>query len=276
MILGDLQETITTSDKDNSGNFREELSSHGPLYNCLHSHTSIVRDQLTHRGYTTRFGDKGSRGINHILFPKNPNFHDWIVDTALEYSTGYYYFPSDHCLLTMNLSRFGANNNDTEYERIRHRFSEIFSIKMKTNPITGALDRIDTSQFFTGKVQEQQDLYEHIQAITSDTSSTSGHIIHNLDQRCDSLLKSLYNSGLDQGASGDPKNKLVRITKAHVIELTSITDKFDEGIKLIMDELKLTHKESITKMADAKKMRIQKGQVSQAFFAGIPIQTKLR
>ena len=47
IILGGLQETVTTLDQDNMGDFRAELREKGILKHILDSHTSIVRENMS-------------------------------------------------------------------------------------------------------------------------------------------------------------------------------------------------------------------------------------
>ena len=42
IIMGDFQDTITTSDRDNQGNFRKECHQDSIVNDIMHTHTSIV------------------------------------------------------------------------------------------------------------------------------------------------------------------------------------------------------------------------------------------
>ena len=95
IILGDLQETLSTSTRDNHGGINYKPPKHGVLnaIKSVNKHfTSVVREYEGQNRYITResLGDsKGGRGISHILvesFPEDMYFGgcvDNLVATVL-------------------------------------------------------------------------------------------------------------------------------------------------------------------------------------------------
>jgi len=112
MILGDMQETCSISDRDNIGNTRLVNSkTNGVVAAFQDSYSSVVREMNPNETYVTRFGHKGARGIDHILFPDNSRAKQLISSAAIDKEgLGSIYFASDHKLLHCTYIRQDTNN----------------------------------------------------------------------------------------------------------------------------------------------------------------------
>jgi len=201
MVLGDFQETISITDKDNLGNYRKAYKSNGILANLLSTHTSIVRDLNPEPNYITRFGEAGGRGIDHILFPTNPKHASWIVSAKVERNSGAMFFPSDHSYINCNFHRQGSNNNQDSIEVRRFDFKKICNIKLKrTNPSLESPEFIlDDSQFKDcSNFADQQKMYNEIQSITANKSSLSNYYLNETEARIGKLYNDIWKEGIKQ------------------------------------------------------------------------------
>jgi len=147
MIMGDLQETLTTEDSDNISIYRKELFRNGILKSTQSTHTSIVRDSMKDKPYITRLGSKGGRGIDHILIPKNQKFQDWFGGGEVDRNRSANFFPSDHALISCSFIRNGKNNRSSSGQSNAYEYKKLFQIKMKRSGLDGEDLVIDDSQF---------------------------------------------------------------------------------------------------------------------------------
>jgi len=277
MIMGDMQETLTTSDFDNLGKCRyaieEDLSI---LQSFQDSHTSIVRDHTSSDSrYLTRFGTEGARGIDHILFPKNDSAQSMVHLASIDTLIGSRYFPSDHKLLSCSVHRRGGNNAEIGDVATRFAFRSIFQIKMKRTGSAGDSLEFDTSQFKEcTKYKHQESLFKKVQMLTCDSSPATDFHLRNIEKSISSLYASLWKDGEKQGADGR-QNKLVKISERQAAELSAISNKFDLGIKDNMTFLHLTNEsDCMGNMARTRHTLKKKGNFK--LFGNLPVSTKLR
>jgi len=277
MILGDMQETYTTSDLDNLGSCRykgtDDLSI---IHNLASTHTSLVRDRISIGDqYLTRFGSEGARGIDHILFPEHPSAQALVTSAKIDTTLGSFYFPSDHRLLHCNLIRHGANNAETGEHKTQYAFRDIFQLKLSRSGKKGDKLAFDTSQFKQcTKYEKQKELYAKVQDVTGNSATATSFHLTPIERSIEKLYKSLWNAGKDQGVHGT-KNKLVHISERQAAELSAITNAFDTGIKDTMNFLELSHeKDNLGNMARTR-VEIRKRNCFK-LFDNLPIPTKLR
>jgi len=121
IILGDIQETISTEDRDNKGGYRRKTPINGIINSFHDSHYSVVRNKNKDIPYCTREDPSGSRGIDHILCPKNENFTNYIDSALIERELGEEFFPSDHCLISCTLctQRTDSSSISSNYNKKR-------------------------------------------------------------------------------------------------------------------------------------------------------------
>ena len=277
IVMGDLQETLTTSDKDNMGEFRKDYNSNGILSSLISTHTSIVRDRNSESDYITRFGEKGGRGIDHILFPSNQNYLNWIHDAKIDRHRGAAYFPSDHSFIHCSLHRKGSSNNLDSEEIRKFDFRRICNIKLSQSKSKSGSTQLqfDESQFKDSPAfKDQQKLYNAVQKETSNESSLSDYYLKEVEERITYLYSNLWKTGINQKVDG-PSNKLVKIDENHAAELSFILRKFQTGIKDVMSKLELYQDTNSNGSAGTKrhKLRSEKGF---HFSKNSPTQTKLR
>ena len=276
MIMGDMQETLSTSDIDNLGTCRysniHELSI---IENFRDSHSSVVRDRLPKgEQYLTRFGLEGARGIDHILFPEGKD-QNLIKEAHIDSSLGPTFFPSDHKLLYCTFLRNGANNIETGAASTQYAFKEVYQIKMKRTGPKGNILELDDSQFKHSKSYEKQaTLFQKLQDLTADNASATGFHLRPIEQSINLLYNSLWKDGLEQNING-PENKLVSITERHAAELAAIVNNFDAGIKDSMTFLELSNEhDCMANMATTRSVLRKKS--SFKLFQNLPLPTKLR
>ena len=277
IILGDLQETLSTSDKDNVGSYRKEYNSNGILAELTSTHTSIVRDLNPESNYITRFGNVGGRGIDHILFPTDKNFTSWIASAKIERNNGAMFFPSDHSYINCSIHRQGSNNNQDSLEVRRFDFKKICNIKLKqSNPSDEDNEFIlDETQFKDcNSFKEQKSLYNQLQSLTTHQSSLSDYYLNETEGRIDKLYNDLWKEGIKQKVNGS-ENKLVVIKDDHAVELSFILRKFQTGVKDVMTHLDCFKDTSLNGTAGIKRGRLRR-ENGFHFTKNSPIQTKLR
>jgi len=276
MILGDFQETITSSDKDNLGNYRQEPSRDGIISGLSNSHKSIVREmQSPDLPYVTRFGKEGARGIDHIFLPSDDTIKSIHTDAKIKRDAGANYFPSDHSLITCSISRTGQNNNCGGYGKTKYEYKKLFNIKLKQSGPLGRDLEFDTSQFKNcKKYKDQLRLFKEIQNVTGANSFLTTKHIHDLDLRADSLFQRLWHNGVDQNVNG-PINKLVEIQDSHAAEISYILKGFDNAVKLAMQELKLYDEKNCNETAGKNRGRLRQRNGFK-IFNNLPVPSKLR
>ena len=277
IILGDLQETISTSDKDNLGTYRKEYKSNGILANFISTHSSIVRDLNPDPNYITRFGEVGGRGIDHILFPTDAKYTSWIASAKIERNSGATFFPSDHSYINCSIHRQGCNNNQDSPEVRRFDFKKVCNIKLKKiNPTSEDTEfMLDESQFKECEsFISQKKLYNKIQTLTNSQSSLSEYYLNETEARINKLYKDLWREGIKQQVNG-AKNKLVVINDDHAAELSFILRKFQTGVKDVMTHLDCFKDTNLNGTAGRKRERLRR-ENGFHFTKNSPIQTKLR
>jgi len=275
MILGDLQETIDTSDRDNLGVFRMDPTVEGVVSGLQDTHTSIVRDMNPTIPYITRFGKEGARGIDHIFYPLDEKFKDVCVDAKIKRDIGANYFPSDHSLITCSISRKSQNNNCSGRGSTKYNYNKLFSIKLKQSGTLGCDLDFDTSQFKNcRKFKEQSDLYVELQKRTGPNSNLTKTHLQGLETRIEALFSNLWKDGVIQQVHG-PSNNLVEISDAQAVELSFILNHFNSAIKTLMMDLKLMDEKNSNDSAGKTRgrLRMRKGL---KLFNNLPIPTKLR
>jgi len=276
MILGDLQETVTTSDLDNLGKCRYNLESNVSILKSMSSFTSVVRDNIKNPNqYLTRFGSEGARGIDHILFPNHRRAQDLISNTGIDGILSSFYFPSDHKLIYCSFLRDGPNNEEEGELKTNFLFRDIYQIKLSRIESKGDVLTLDPSQFKDCmRFRKQAELYSKLQDLTGDNSEATHHHLKDVELSIQKLYKSLLADAQRQHAHG-ANNSLVEISDRQAAELSGIVNRFDAGIKDIMHFLDLSSdQDRITDMARTRK-QVRKDN-SFKIFSNLPMSTKLR
>jgi len=275
MILGDFQETISASDRDNLGKFRLDPSQDGVIMGLNASHESIVRKMNPDTSYVTRFGEEGARGIDHIFFPSDERFTNMCIDAKIQRDLGANYFPSDHSLITCSIVRDEQNNNCSGHDKVKYDYNKIFQIKLTQSGLLGKDLQFDDTQFMDCKrVQDQLKLFKNIQRITGDDAPRTTAFLTEIEDRVDALFRSLWHYGVAQQVKG-PENKLVEISDAHAAEISFILNRFNSAIKTVMLDLKLSHDRNNNDSAGTTRGRLIKRNGFK-IFNNLPVPTKLR
>ena len=277
IVMGDFQETITPSDKDNIGPFRKDHNPDGTLASLLSSHVSLVREKTKEERYITRYGDIGGRGIDHILFPKRYNNASWINSAKIDRHNGSAYFPSDHSYIHCSINRKGRNNNQDSQETRKFNYKKICNIRLKqhSNEHGTSKLKLDESQFKEcDNFKDQKTLYNKVQDMTSDSNHITRYYLDEIEERINYLYKELWKEGLKQKVDGE-KNKLVKIKEEHAAELSFILRKFQTGIKDTMTQLECYSDVNLNKSAGSRRDRLRK-EKGFHFSKSWPIPTKLR
>jgi len=274
LIMGDFQETITTSDRDNIGNYRKPQFKNGILKSIQDTHISLVREENPD-SYITRFGTEGGRGIDHIMVPATDPVRQWLYGGSIERTSTTSYFPSDHVALQCFFTRIGNNNKTDGTEKLKFDYKKVFKIKVRECQSRKGDVELDTSQFKDSKnFKMQAEMYTKIMKLTNNDSYLTNTLLGKLEKRISNLFQNLFDTGTHQKVSGK-NNKLVKITSDQALQLSYITKQFNKGIKTIMNELKLD--DTIDEVAKAGFIRMSafKGKGFK-LFANLPIPTKLR
>jgi len=275
IVMGDMQETLTTEDSDNMGVCRYKTPPNGILRSLESSHQSIVRNLNAKTSYVTRIGREGGRGIDHILTPTNRAFSNWFVQADIHRNIGNSYFPSDHSLLICHVDRKGHNNVEGGETVRSYDYNKIFRIKLaRTGPNNDELN-LNGSQFKDcDRFREQKELYDKIQKLTGDTSDTTDYLIGDIEKRTNILFKRLWYEGVMQDVNGK-ENKLVQINDSHAVEIAHIVRRFNIGIKDVMQTLSLVKDSCQNDTAANIRGRLRKRKGFK-HFDNLPITTKLR
>jgi len=277
MVMGDLQETITTTDVDNLGKYRKEYNENGILASLLPTHTSIVREHNPELKYITRHGEVGGRGIDHILFPRSFNTEKWISSTNIDRPAGATYFPSDHSFIFCNIHRHGQNNNEDSVEERKFDYRKICNIKLKlqtSNDGETNLTLDDTQFKDCEEFKLQKRLYEAIQKATNDSSHSSNYYLNEIEDRIKYLYNELWNEGIRQKTDGS-KNKLVKIKEDHAAELSFILRKFQTGVKDVLTGMDCFKDHNQNSSAGIRRGRLRQ-EKGFHFTKSWPIPSKLR
>jgi len=275
VILGDLQETVSITNRDNLGEYRQPNSPLGILQLVESSHVSIARKLGGAKEYITRFGHEGGRGIDHILVPQDGNMPTWILDARVQRDRGAMYFPSDHSLITCKFNRFGMNNNQSSHAKQRYDFRRIYSIKLKQKGQHGEILELDDTQFKDcSQFRDQKILYEKLQHLTGNNANLTNAHIDDIEVRIQALYKSLWKSTLDQKCEG-AKNMLVDISENQALNLSYTLRSFNQGVRHIMEKLKLVSISDSNDKAGKTRGAVRKRKGFK-LFDNLPIQTKIR
>jgi len=275
IVMGDIQETMSTEDTDNRGNSRYKTPNNAILRLLENSHHSIVRESNKEAAYITRIGREGGRGIDHILTPTDSKFSTWFLKANIHRNIGSSYFPSDHSLLICHMNREGPNNME-EGDSVRsYDYNKIFRIKLTQKGINKDELSLDENQFKDcERFKEQEKLYEKIRKLTGDASDTTDFLLGDMEKRTNLLFKKLWYEGLTQNVNGS-ENKLVRISDNHATEIAHIVKSFDKAVKNVMEELELTKDSSQNTSAGVTRGRLRKRKGFK-FFDNLPVPSKLR
>jgi len=275
IVLGDMQETWTTSDRDNLGKFRVEKPQNGILALLEDTHSSIVREKSSSPNYITRMGTAGGRGIDHILYPRDTTFATWVSNTSLDRSKGGLFFPSDHSYIHCSIHRSSPNNSESGTMKDKFDYKKIFNIKLQRTGPKGDQLKLDESQFKACQhFQDQKALFEKIQTKTGNNADNTDYFIGDLEKRASGLIKNLWYAGLCQNVDGT-ENKLVCISDHQAIEVAHIVKKFNLAIKEVMADLELHSEGNTNDNAGGKRGRLRKGKGFRQF-DNLPIPTKIR
>jgi len=275
IVLGDLQETCSTLDKDNLGKFRKEKCPNGILSSLEDTHSSFIRSSLEESRYLTRFGNIGARGIDHIMVSNQDDKKSEFTSPQILRHIGNTYFPSDHALLSCEYIRNDRNNNEDGVSKTKYNYAKLSRIKLKRSGKDGEIMDLDTSRFKESRAfKEQEKLYNKVQTLTGEKASLTVSRLPEIEARTDKLLKTLWQDGIDQGVNGS-KNKLVRIKEDHAIELAFTYRKFKSAIKEAMEDLELGTEKDNLQDAGTTRGRLRQGKGFRNF-KNLPISTKLR
>jgi len=275
LVLGDFQETISSLDRDNLGDYRQDPTPAGVLMGLSSSHDSIVRKKNPGIPYVTRFGEEGARGIDHIFFPSDEIFQNLCVDAKIERDVGATYFPSDHSLITCSITRSGQNNNCGGLDKSKYAYNKLFSIKLNQSGNLGEDLDFDYSQFKDcKKYRDQLELYKEIQKVTGNNSTLSNAHLGELETRADFLFQNLWKQSVIQNTHG-PTNKLVKISEENAAELSYVLNRFNGAIKTVMSELKLQGDHNNNDSAGKTRGRLRTRSGFKVF-NNLPVPTKLR
>jgi len=239
ILLGDLQETISISNRDNLGEYRQPKSTSGILNLVENSHVSIARKLSGTKEYITRLGHEGGRGIDHILVPNNEKMSTWVTDACVQRDKGAVYFPSDHSLVVCKFNRFGMNNNQSSHSKTKYDYKRICSIKLKQSGKYGEILELDDTQFKDcARFRNQKHIYDKLQKLTGDNANlTKAHIV-DIENRIQALYKSLWKNTVVQKCEGS-KNVLVDISENQALNISYALQSFNQGVKHVMEKLKL-------------------------------------
>jgi len=278
MILGDMQETYSISDRDNSGATRlKNTKENGIVAAFREKYTSVVREKSSDSQYLTRFGHKGARGIDHILFPDNERAKDLIENAEIDKDgLGNSLFASDHKLIQCSYIRRGENNEEQGEETTRFAYNKLSQIKLKRHGNEGDSLQLDDTQFKESKrYKEHAHLYKKVQNLTGDSAEATDFYLAAMEIQIKKLYKSLWESGIEQNVRGD-RNELVKISESQAAELSQLLNRFEAGVQDIMTFLQLVHEsDCLSKGATTRNtIRLKNGDFKP--FSNLPIATKLR
>ena len=274
VILGDIQETISTEDRDNKGSYRRETPIYGIINSFQDSHYSVVRNRNKDIPYWTREGPLGSRGIDHILCPKNENFANYIDSAAIEREFGEEFFPSDHSLISCTLCIQKTDPSSISSNYIKNCYRKISSIKIKFDQEKDIVS-FDDSQFLTKEIQDQKKLFNEIQQLTNpNTNKDSKAILDKLTSKSNALFRKIWSDSISQNKKGI-NNDLFECDDHHFDDMEDIANEFSDSVKAIMSKLKLKAETSINNSTKRCRDNIKSGGGFR-LFDSLPITTKLR
>jgi len=275
IVIGDFQETCSTSNKDNLGTFRKEKDLNGILAHVEDTHESFIRSVNVKDQYLTRFGQAGARGIDHFMVSQNPKLRECFSNPRICRNEGHSYFASDHSLLMCEYERKDTNNNEDGQSVTKFNYAAVSKIKLQSSGENGQILEFNENQFKgSEKYKNQKHLYNKLQKLTNNSADITNSRLPELEHRVDKLFDDLWNTGITQKVSGKD-NKLVDITEDHAVELAYSYEKFRTALKEVMDELELSSVKNNLETAGKNRGRLRQ-RVGFKTFRNLPIPTKLR
>jgi len=276
IIIGDLQETWSTSNLDNLGNYRKDLDENGIIQEFKDSHYSIVRleRENSQQHYWTRQGRLGSRGIDHILIPRKTNGNIWDFTGHMEKELGKLFYNSDHCLLTSTFTRWEENEDIQCDSKIHFRYEEISSIPLRTSGTFNQESDFDDKKFKNDKLRKQKLLYDKIQKLTGPNSQFSKDLKPKLDLAINQLIDRLWTRSVKLGKTGK-NNNLLKMNEKDGALLENISIKYKAAIRDMMISLELDSEVNNTKSKNTNRNNIKKSGCTKPFNT-LPISSKLR
>lgn len=110
--------------------------------------------------------------------------------------------------------------------------------------------------------------------MTKHDSDLTKDTIGEIESRISELYKDLWNSGKEQNVKGE-KNRLVEINENQAVELSYIFRKFQNAVKDVLEELKLSSIQDPIDKAGRTRARLRRKNGFKLFM-NLPISTKLR
>jgi len=276
VMMGDFQETWTTTNLDNLGNFRKDMDENGILAQFANTYTSIVRDNCASNNlpYWTRTGNLGARGIDHILVPTKDTWDDWNCEGSIEKELGHHFFSSDHSLLTMKLTRREPNENRQTLSKMEFAFSNIANIPLSCSENNDHDLTFDENKFKCERLLIQKKLFDRIRALTCPSSKWSNELKIPIDRKIKNLFKDLFNLGISTNRNGQD-NRLIKIDEGHATAIEEITLNFKHAIEEIMAEMKLDREVNELHTAKKKRTRLKMKGCTKPLVS-LPVTSKIR
>ena len=248
LLMGDMQETWSTSNLDNFGLYRKENYYDGIINSFRNSHFSIVRNERECAGqhYWTRRGRIGSRGIDHILLPNSTNIAAWNFKGYLEETLSMSFYNSDHTLLSCTFDRWEPNEERKVKLKTKFLFNKIYNIHIKDDL------SFDDSRFKCDALFDQEKLYIKLHELTHPSNEYSKNLMLPLDNKINTLIKELWDLSCITGQDGKDNN-LLEIHPTHATKLEEITTDFKALISDLMHSMKLTSDTDDTNNAALKR-----------------------
>jgi len=269
-IIGDLQETWNTSNLDNFGTFRKDISKDGILNLYMNSHFSVVRKDREAEGnhYWTRRGRCGSRGIDHILLPNTDTLFTWNCKGHFEENLGKHFYNSDHTLISCSFDRWEHNEIRIPKSKSIYHFDKIYNIHIKDD------FSFDDSKFKSDTFYEQEKLFNKIHTLTEPNSILSNEFLHPLNGKIESLINSIWKKGETTGQNGE-NNNLVVISHTMCNQLEIISLDFRNLVFALMNELKLVTEGDDSNNVSAKRHNLSKSSCTKIYNT-LPVSSKIR
>ena len=224
--------------------------------------------------YWTRQGRLGSRGIDHILVPKNVDNDIWNFSGQMEKELGSLFFNSDHSLLTTTFTRLSQNEERYRFSSIALRYNEVFNIPLKTSGVHGQDSEFNDAKFKCKKLDEQKQLYAKIQNLTNPTSDFSADYKVNIDNKVSKLISNVWHRAISLGKDGK-NNNLLKTNEEEGENLEEISALFKKAVANMMLSLDLDSEVNNVKTTNNNRNNIKKSGCTKAFNT-LPISSKLR
>jgi len=276
IIMGDLQDTWSTSNLDNLGKFRKDKDENGVLHEFSNTHVSLVRKDRENDNlhYWTREGRLGARGIDHILIPSALQDSPWQFEGKMEKKLGELFYHSDHSLITASFFRFDQNENIIEQNKTSYNYRDIFSIPLKSSGKWNQNNEFDDSKFKSDLLLQQGNLYNKIQSLTEPNSPFSKLHKNTIDKKISILFNQFWQRGITTNKMGKG-NKLVKTNEDDAKLLEEISILFKTAIEDMMENLKLTSENTSKGKIQSKRNNLKKIGCTKPFNT-LPATSKLR